>query len=368
MEGDLIKVNHWLTPFSWLYGLGVSFRNWMFDAGILKEKSFDIPTISVGNLTVGGCGKTPHVEYLVALLKDKYKVAVLSRGYKRKSHGYKLAEVTTPMPQTGDEPFQMKRKFPDIYVAVDKSRRHGIRHLTKDKKSDDVEVILLDDAYQHRYVKPGLNILLVDYHRIITFDKLLPAGRLREPIASKERADIVIVTKLPDTMKPIDYRVLEKILALRPYQKLYFTSIIYKSLVSFRDNTTVKLDEMTEGTSVLLFTGIASPEQIKADMQQHCHQVTTLAFPDHHQYTKADINKIGRKYDALPKPCVIITTEKDAARLSHLEDIPANIKDNLYVLPIEIGFRHNTQTGFDNTILSYLRTKNYHPKSDTKTR
>lgn len=368
MEGDLIKTNHWLTPLSWLYGAGVSFRNWMFDIGLLKETCFDIPTISVGNLTVGGCGKTPHVEYLVTLLKDKYKVAVLSRGYKRKSHGYRLAEETTGMPQIGDEPFQMKRKFTDIYVAVDRKRRRGIKRLQKDARTDDVEVVLLDDAYQHRYVKPGLNILLVDYHRIITLDKLLPAGRLREPIVSKERADIVIVTKLPPTLKPIEYRILEKSLALRPYQKLYFTSVIYKSLVSFSDKSTMKLDALAEGTSVLLVTGTASPEQIKADIQPYCERIDTLTFPDHHQFKKTDINKIAKKYDALPKPAVIITTEKDASRLYHLDTIPEGIKENLYVLPIEIGFRRDKQTDFDNTVLSYIKMKNYRPKGGTKTR
>lgn len=367
MEGDLIKISHWLTPLSWIYGAGVSFRNWMFDIGLLKETCFDIPTISVGNLTVGGCGKTPHVEYLVNLLKDKYKVAVLSRGYKRKSHGYKLAEETSPMPEIGDEPFQMKRKFPSIHVAVDSKRKRGIRHLQKDARTSDVEVVLLDDAYQHRYVKPGLNILLVDYHRIITLDKLLPAGRLREPIVSKERADIVIVTKLPGTLKPIDYRILEKSLALRPYQKLYFTSIVYKSMVPFGDKPAMQLDEMEDKTSVLLITGTASPEQIKADIQPYCRQIATMTFPDHHQFTTADINRIGRKYDTLPEPSVIITTEKDAARLYHMDNIPANIKDNLYVLPIEIGFRHDKQADFDKSVLDYIRMKNYRPKDGTKT-
>ena len=362
MEGDLIKINRWLTPLSWIYGIGVSLRNWMFDIGLLKETDFSIPTISVGNLTVGGCGKTPHVEYLVNLLKDKYKVAVLSRGYKRKSHGYRLAEESTPMPQTGDEPFQMKHKFPDIYVAVDKNRRHGIKRLQKNKRTDNVEVVLLDDAYQHRYVKPGINILLVDYHRIITHDKLLPAGRLREPIVSKERADIVIITKVPDSLLPIDYRVLKKTLALRPYQKLFFTSVAYKPLVSFADKSTMQLSEIAEDTNILLFTGIASPAQIKTDLQPYCKQLTTLTFPDHHQFTKSDINKICRKYDAMPKPGIIITTEKDAARLSHLSDIPADLKENLYILPIGIEFKHNMQTNFDNIVLNYIKQKNYRPK------
>lgn len=362
MEGDLTKINRWLTPLSWLYGIGVSLRNWMFDVGILRETHFDIPTISVGNITVGGCGKTPHVEYLVRLLKDQYKVAVLSRGYKRKSHGFVLAEDDTPMPRIGDEPFQMKRKFPDIYVAVEKKRRKGIKRLKKDKRTRDVEVVLLDDAYQHRYVKPGLNILLVDYHRIITSDELLPAGRLREPVGAKERADVVIITKLPDTLKPIDYRVLQKTLDLRPYQHLYFTSIKYKSLVSFHDGHTMNLGEDTKDVDVLLFTGIASPKQILADTEPHFHSVEMMTFPDHHQFSKSDMEKISGKYDTMSPSSLIITTEKDAARLSHLDDIPDNIREHLYILPIEIEFMLDKQADFDGVVLDYIKSKNYHPQ------
>ena len=192
MEGDFIKINEWLLPLSWLYGVGVKLRNLLFETGVLKSRSFQVPVISVGNITVGGTGKTPHVEYLIELLRDKFKVAVLSRGYKRKSRGYILADDSSTESDIGDEPFQMKQKYADISIAVDKDRCHGIDQLTdNDKKLD---VILLDDAFQHRYVKPGINILLVDYHRLIIYDRLLPAGRLREPLSGKNRADIVIIT------------------------------------------------------------------------------------------------------------------------------------------------------------------------------
>ena len=215
-EGDFIKIHEWLTPLSWLYGLGVGFRNLLFRLGVLKSRAFDIPVISVGNITVGGSGKTPHVEYLVSLLLDKMKVAVLSRGYKRKSRGYVLANNESTMSQIGDEPYQMKQKFPTLYVAVDKKRTRGIDILTSDERTKDVDVILLDDAYQHRYVKPGVNILLVDYHRLIIYDKLLPAGCLREPQEGKSRADIVIITKCPKDLRPMEYRVLMKALDLYP--------------------------------------------------------------------------------------------------------------------------------------------------------
>ena len=202
-EGDLIKINDWLLPLSWIYGGMVRFRNWLFDIGLKKSQSFSIPIISVGNITVGGSGKTPHVEYLIRLLHDKVKIAVLSRGYKRKTSGYVLADKDTTMSEIGDEPFQMHSKFDDIYVAVDAKRVRGIEKLQNEEPTKDVDVVLLDDAFQHRYVKPGINILLVDYHRLIIYDKMLPAGRLREPLSGKNRADIVIITKCPKDLKPM---------------------------------------------------------------------------------------------------------------------------------------------------------------------
>ena len=227
MEGDLIYINKKLRPLSWLYGLGVGFRNMLFEAGILKSQTYATPVISVGNITVGGTGKTPHVEYLIRLLKDKTNLAVLSRGYKRKSRGFLLADNDSTMYDIGDEPFQIKQKFPDITVAVDKKRTRGISRLINGEAGKDIDVILLDDAFQHRYVRAGISILLVDYHRLIIYDELLPSGRLREPVGSKDRADIVIVTKCPPDIKPMDYRVITKAMALYPYQQLYFSTHEY---------------------------------------------------------------------------------------------------------------------------------------------
>src|SRR5574344_1139848 len=288
-EGDFIKINDWLLPLSWLYGIGVGFRNWLFSIGMLKSRVFDIPVISVGNITVGGSGKTPHVEYLVRLLKDKIKLAVLSRGYKRKSHGYVLADENTAMRRIGDEPFQMKHKFDNIYVAVDKSRCHGIESLQKDEKTNDVDVVLLDDAYQHRYVKPGINILLIDYHRLIIYDKLLPAGRLREPKEGKTRADIVIVTKCPKDLKPMSFRVLSRALNLFPYQQLYFTRLDYSDMRLLFGTKTLSLSDITPQEHVLLLTGIASPEQMVQDIKPYCKDITPLRFADHHQFTDNDV-------------------------------------------------------------------------------
>lgn len=352
-EGDLIKINRWLLPLSWLYGFIVSLRNELFNLGILKERTFKIPIISVGNITVGGSGKTPHVEYLIRLLHNDVKVGVLSRGYKRKSHGYILANDSSTMRDLGDEPFQMKQKFPNIYVAVDKNRCNGIEHLTQDQKSSDVDVILLDDAFQHRYVKPGLNILLVDYHRLIIYDRLLPAGRLREHLRGKQRADIVIITKCPKDLKPMEFRILTKAMDLFPYQKLFFSTIDYDVPYALFSDATISLSKQ----NILLLTGIASPEQMENDMKNKCRSVTSLAFDDHHLFTPKDAQRINDAFAALPSPKIILTTEKDSTRLYHLEGLSTEARDALFVLPIKIKFLLNQGEYFNNKIINYVRKK-----------
>ena len=357
MEGDHIKINRWLLPFSWLYGLAVIIRNELFELNILKTRRFDIPVISVGNITVGGSGKTPHVEYLIRLLKDKMKVAVLSRGYKRKSRGYVLAGNNTPMREIGDEPYQMKIKFPDIRVAVDKKRCEGIDRLTTDEETKDTDVILLDDAFQHRYVQPGINILLVDYHRLIIYDKLLPAGRLREPLSGKHRADIVIITKCPDTLNPIDYRVLSKAMELYPFQQLYFTKLEYCPLEPiFHKGLSIPLTEI-RGKNVLLLTGIASPRQLKTDINAYTgnNALTMLSFPDHHSFTQKDIRRINEAFAGMEAPRMIITTEKDQARLMGIETLSDDVKDNIYALPIKVRFMLDKEETFNKKIISYVR-------------
>ena len=336
-EGDFIKIREWLTPLSWLYGLGVGFRNLLFKLGILKSRAFDIPVISVGNITVGGSGKTPHVEYLVSLLKDKLKVAVLSRGYKRKSKDYVLADNDSTMSQIGDEPYQIKQKFPDIYVAVDKKRTRGIDRLTSDGLTKDVDVILLDDAYQHRYVKPGVSILLIDYHRLIIYDKLLPAGCLREPQEGKSRADIVIITKCPKDLRPMEYRVLMKALDLFPYQSLYFTTLAYDNLKQVYGTSSIALNSLPKSCNVLLLTGIASPKQMQHDLEVYNYNLHLLAFP------------------ALPSPKIIITTEKDASRIKFVEGLEDEVKESMYALPIRIQFMLGQEEEFNNKIINSVR-------------
>lgn len=353
-EGDLIKINDWLLPFSWIYGSIVRFRNWLFDMGLKKSKSFSIPIISVGNITVGGSGKTPHVEYLIRLLHDKAKIAVLSRGYKRKIHGYVLAEESTTMPEIGDEPFQMHQKFSDIYVAVDAKRARGIENLQNDEATKDVDVVLLDDAFQHRYVKPGINILLVDYHRLIIYDKMLPAGRLREPLSGKNRADIVIITKCPKDLKPMEFRVLTKAMDLYPFQKLYFTSIDYDTPKGVFEEKQIELDKLQD-YHVLLLTGIASPKQMEHDLKPMTKDITNLSFGDHHSFKGKDIDRINDAFESMPEPRIIITTEKDAVRLRETEGLYEKVKSNMYELPIKVSFMLDQQDNFNEKIISYVR-------------
>ena len=356
MEGDFIKINKALLPLSWLYGVGVGFRNMLFEMGILKSRSFSVPVISVGNITVGGTGKTPHVEYLIRLLKDNYKVAVLSRGYKRKSHGFLQADENSTVRDIGDEPFQMKTKFPDITIAVDNKRTRGITQLTSGDQDSQPDVILLDDAFQHRYVKPGINIMLVDYHRLIIYDKLLPSGRLREPVKSKDRADIVIITKCPTDMKPMEYRVITKAMSLYPYQQLFFSTHEYEPLrPAFQNNKANRNIQSLQNHHVLLLSGIASPEQMLIDLQERAGQITPLSFSDHHNFSKKDIMQINEVFAGLPSPKVIITTEKDETRLLNTEGLSDEVKRSLYVLPVRIRFMLDQEETFNKNIISYVR-------------
>ena len=354
MEGDFIKINRWLQPLSWFYGLGVRFRNTLFETGFLKSRSFSIPVISVGNITVGGTGKTPHVEYLIRLLQDHSRVAVLSRGYKRKSHGFQIANESSTARTIGDEPFQMKQKFPKVIVAVDKNRVHGIEALNQ--KYQDIDVILLDDAFQHRYVKPGINILLVDYHRLIIYDTLLPAGRLREPLTGKNRADMVIITKCPKDLKPMEYRVITKAMDLYPYQQIFFTTLEYGELTPLfkKEAPTVNLDKL-KAHNVLLLTGIASPRQMKEDLTPVVSKLSMLSFPDHHAFSQKDIEQISSEFAKLPSPKCIITAEKDAARFIGLEGLSNEIKENIYILPVRITFMLNQEEKFNENIIGYVR-------------
>ena len=352
----MTQIRRWLMPLSWLYGLGVDIRNALFDMGVLPSVSYDIPIINVGNITVGGTGKTPTVEYLIRLLAGRYRVAVLSRGYKRKTKGYILSTTASSIEEIGDEPWQIKQKFPDVIVAVDANRRRGIERLMTDEATKDVEVILLDDAFQHRYVKAGHNIMLVDYHRIISDDCLLPAGRLRERPSSSTRASTIIVTKCPQHINAMGFRVILSSLNVRPYQQLFFSTFTYETMHQLWGDGMLEPETLRkDNTHVLLLTGIGNPRQMEQDVRKFVQHVSTLTFPDHHYFTKRDVDTINRALQDLPQPHIIITTEKDAARLLHLEGLTEEVKQCTYVLPIGISIMRDEKEKFDKTINDYVQ-------------
>lgn len=347
-----MKINKWLLPVSWTYGLGVWVRNEFFNYGLLHSQHYDIPVISVGNITVGGTGKTPHVEYLIHLLKERYKVAVLSRGYKRHTKGYVLANMQSTAHDIGDEPYQMKVKFPKITVAVDANRREGIQHLCQDPVTRGVNVILLDDAYQHRYVRPSLNILLVDYNRPIFSDKLLPAGRLRESMHGKRRADIVIVTKCPPDIGMQEMRSIEEKLSLEEHQSLFFTTMAYLELQPMFCGENRPLQTLRADEHIMVISGIAEPRPMIKEIQQYCPNVTHLSFGDHHDFTENDIEQINTTFESLPYPKIAITTEKDAARLATIDGLSDTLRQCLFILPIEVRFLQGKAEIFNRMILS----------------
>jgi tetraacyldisaccharide 4'-kinase len=339
-----------LCPLALAYRLVVNIRNCMFDKGILPSEKFNIPVISVGNITVGGTGKTPLIEYLIRLLKEDNKVGVLSRGYKRKTRGYLLANANSTSSDIGDEPCQIKRKYPDIMVAVDANRRRGIHNMLENERAKP-DLILLDDAYQHRYVIPGLSILLVDYNRLITEDYLLPVGSLREPVNAKDRADIVIITKCPPGITPIEVRIITKNIRLFPYQRLYFTSVAYGDLLPVFPKKFSKKREVKklreEGCSVLSISGIASPRPFERYVRRNSKELVPIRFKDHHDFNKKDMMKIQEMYKAIGnKNKIIITTEKDAIRIRHNKFFPEALKKNIYYLPLTVHFLCNQEAAF----------------------
>jgi tetraacyldisaccharide 4'-kinase len=349
-----------LVPFSWLYGLVVRIRNFLYDKGMLKSTGFDLPVISIGNITVGGTGKTPHTEYLAELLSKEFRVATLSRGYRRKSRDFRIATTQSMVQEIGDEPLQMKRKFPGLVVAVDRDRVHGITELMK--LTPPVEVVLLDDAFQHRALKPGYSILLIDYHHSILKDRLLPAGRLREPAANRHRANLILVTKTPVDIKPIEMREFVNRLGLQIGQHLFFTTMRFGNLVPLFP---VKLDEIRDAdwfrekeAGILLVSGIANPLGLIAYARTINKNMMELRFSDHHRYSRSDAGKIVQKTAellAIYSEILILTTEKDAVKLREL-DLPENILGCIYAVPIRVEFLNGDKENFNKQIHGYINS------------
>jgi len=341
-----------LLPFSLVYAFATAIRNKLFDWNIMKQRSFTTPIISVGNLSVGGTGKTPYVEYLINLLKDEYKVAILSRGYKRITKGFIIASDKSSSSEIGDEPFQIHRKFPEITVSVDEKRIRGIKKLQNTTHNPDV--IILDDAFQHRYVKPGLSILLTDYHNLYTNDFPLPSGRLRECRAGARRADIIIVTKSSKVLSPIVRKDIKEKIKPKNHQELFFSYIKYGNFTSLTGEE-LKAEKIFY-SSILLVTGIANTYPLEEYLGRFCDDMEIIKFPDHHSYTEKDVLKIIETFENIArKNKVIVTTEKDAMRLIHPDIINHLIPLPVYYIPIKSELHKQNKGKFNNLILDYVR-------------
>ena len=357
MNGNLILNRIWLAPLSLLYGAGVAIRNWLFNGGVLPSEKFNVPVLCVGNITMGGTGKTPFSEYLIRLLQPKHRVGFLSRGYKRKSKGYILANANSLPSEIGDEPCQVKNKFPDVVVAVNVDRREGIRNMLQIQDAPP-DVIILDDAYQYRYVEPDVAILLIDYNRLIVEDYLFPLGWLREPASAKKRAHIVVITKCPRDIKPIDIRVINKRLNLYPYQTIYFTTLKYDEPVPvFATHAQpIPFDELAKNGTILALSGIASPLPFEQALSLLSHEVIPIRFPDHHYFSENDFKRIEKRFYEIPNPQkVIVTTEKDAVRIKQDARFPELLKSRIYYLPVAIEFLLDKENVFNKQINNYVK-------------
>lgn len=312
-----------LFPFAVLYGFITSIRNFFYDKGIFKSAEFDLPIIAVGNVSVGGTGKTPQIEYLIRLLSDKYKVATLSRGYKRKSEGFVLANENSNAEILGDEPFQFYQKFSNIKVAVDANRKNGIEKLLS--QSEKPNIILLDDAYQHRKVKAGFYILLTSYGDLYADDYMLPTGNLRESKSGAKRANIIIVTKCPSNLSIEEQNKIKIKLKPETYQEVCFSSIQYDDFV-YSNSEKINISEILK-TNKILIAGIAKPKPFFDYLKNGNDEC--LQFPDHHHFSDNELIEIKNKAEEK----IIITTEKDYMRLKD-----SILKSQLYYLPIKSEF------------------------------
>lgn len=338
-----------LLPFALLYGFIVAARNWLYDKKIFRSATFNMPLICVGNLSTGGTGKSPMVELLVKNLKQEFKVATLSRGYKRKTSGYALASEKTTAIDIGDEPMQFHIKFPDVPVAVGEERIVAIPQLLHDRP--DTEVIILDDAFQHRAIQAGLNILLTDCSNLFTRDFFLPTGDLRDERGSYRRAEIIVVTKCPAGLSETEREAIKQELEPLPHQKVYFATIAYGTPYHIIDRTEMPLVPQTE---VLLVTGIANPSPLKKQLEEQTNLYHLMQFSDHHIFTIDDFRDIKKRFNGLQAANkIILTTEKDAMRLmkfaAEIDGMP------FYVLPIEHRFLFGEQESFLETVANFIR-------------
>jgi len=340
-----------LSPFSVLYLGLISLRNLFYEMGILKAISFNIPVINVGNLTLGGTGKTPHIEHLIQMLSPYIDIATLSRGYKRKSKGFHWVSINDNAESKGDEPVQFKKKFPSIPVAVSESRNIGIPMILK--QYPETKAILLDDAFQHRSVIPGLNILLTEYDNLFVDDFILPAGRLREPKSAYERADIIIISKSPYEISDEDRKNITSRIKPFPRQKLLFSKYDYKDPYYIFDRSiTMKLDKTTR---VILVSAIASVEYLLDYLDTVSEIENIIKYEDHHYFTDFEMEQFKKIYDNITTDnTVFLTTEKDATRLELHKDFLLKHAIPIFVLPVRVEFLDEDQKEFDEAVKQFL--------------
>ncbi|MEZ5047533.1 MAG: tetraacyldisaccharide 4'-kinase [Chitinophagaceae bacterium] len=337
-------------PFAIIYGIIIYLRNKFYDWGIFSSIQFSVPVISIGNLTVGGTGKSPHIEYLVELLKNEFQVATLSRGYKRRTRGFRIASLESDAYDIGDEPFQFKAKYPQICVAVAEERMTAIPSLMQ--REPHTQVILLDDAFQHRTVKPHWSILLTDYDRLYTRDFIMPFGLLRESRSAAKRANTIIVSKCNPGMTKDEMDLIKKELKPQSYQHVFFTSIVYKAIYPL----TLFEKSYNKDTLVILVTAIANPKPLISHLEKQFQSIHHLSYSDHHYFNREDIEEMKEAYDfAKTENKIFLTTEKDAARLMLLKDKINEYQLPFYCQPIGIEFLNNESYIFNNEIIDLLR-------------
>ncbi len=342
-----------MAPFSLLYGIGVAIHQFLYRNKLLKSVTFDLPIIAIGNLTVGGTGKTPHTEYLIRMLKDYLNVGTLSRGYKRKSKGFLLVEPRMNASIAGDEPLQFKRKHPDIMVAVAESRVLAIPQMLMEQSS--LEAIILDDAYQHRAIVPGLNILLTEFDQPFTRDYLLPAGRLREWRSGYTRADIIIVSKTPTTLSSEKKQQMVDEIAPLPNQDVFFSYYKYGyPYYLFNPTQRIKLDQ---GLDVILICAIAKTDYLMQYLQVNVGFVGVKSYEDHHFFSELEMTNLKESFEKLESERkIIVTTEKDAVRLEMHRPFLLKHRLPIFVLPVEVDFLFDEKEAFNDRVKNFLLT------------
>jgi len=329
-----------LVPASWVYGWVVHLRNYLFDAGLFKSEKFDIPIICVGNITVGGTGKTPMAEMIIAYMSRTRRVALLSRGYGRRTKGYREVTAESHYREVGDESLQIKLKFPEAVVAVCEKRAEGIRRLCREHP--EVDLIVMDDGFQHRYVNPKVNIVMVDATRQPQDDHFLPYGSLRDELEQLHRAHYFVVTKCPENMTPLQRRLLFKYLVRMAYQKIYFTRMeSFRPQPLFPDTASEELP--VRGGKVIALSGIGNPKPFHASLEKLYDVVERIVHDDHHVYRVSDMERLREAVERHPD-AVVVTTEKDAVKLTNRKRIPPSVQERLYYLPINISFIEESET------------------------